>query len=319
MTATNNTSFGAELARTIQLMVPPEYRIIQPSDSLMKGYKFPLLPGMKFHLSERVPLQQSYRLNSLCTSSRNEIMRAVDKRTNFLGEYSIFSTLNTLYGSASEKYSRLLTDFSMNDLTLAHNIDEMFKVYDTDLQVLKGKIDEDLYLQVANTHQFNPVVRDKELQRTIDRYRQDLEVLINIPGRRGLERDFAEFTALSASGSLKRVAQSISRSKELRNVGEKELNEARKVFVDNWTEITHHPDFAVVMRNVEKDGSPIDRYQIVRLCLLKSPATSKELYEQLKDKYYFSDIQDLEGLMSWLVNKNQVIRSGDRYIWVGKS
>jgi hypothetical protein len=209
MTATSHTPFGVELARTIQLMVPPEYRIIQPADSLMKGHKFPLLPGMKFHLSENVPFQGSYRLNSLCTSSRSEIMGTINKRSNFLGEYSIFSALNPLYGSAGEKYSQLLNYFTLNDITLAYSIDEIKDFYDVNLLTLKARIDEDLWLQVVNTHQFNPPVIDTELQRVVDRYRGDLEVLINVPGGKVLEKDFAEVIADWSSDSLKRVAQSI--------------------------------------------------------------------------------------------------------------
>jgi hypothetical protein len=103
----------------------------------------------------------------------------------------------------------------------------------------------------------------------------------------------------------------------MQNVTEKELDDARKVFVDNWTEITEHPNFIKVIKGVEKD-SAIERFKIVRLLLMKSPATLNDLYEQLKGKYYFSDMQDLEGLLVWLVNKNKAIKNGDQYIWVGK-
>ncbi len=48
-----DSEFAKELLRTMQLLVPPEYRTLQPPKNVYNGYTFPYLEGIGFHLAER--------------------------------------------------------------------------------------------------------------------------------------------------------------------------------------------------------------------------------------------------------------------------
>ena len=157
--------FAEELIKTIQLMVPPEYRATRPPKSVYRGHKFLYESGIKFHLAER-PYYDRNLLRGLYARNFNPVLKEVNRRFGFKGEYSIFSTLVPEKVNISQFFTELFNNFTKTEITLPYDLDEL-PLMDIELTKLRKVIDEDVWLQVVYSRQIHPRLTDNVDKETI--------------------------------------------------------------------------------------------------------------------------------------------------------
>ncbi len=310
--------FAQELIKTIYLMVPPEYRGVVPSGQLYAGNKFKYEKGIKFHLAER-PNIDNHILRGVYSNNYSPVLREVYKRYKFSGEYSIFSTLSPRYGSTSQIWKELLKNFTVTEITLPEDLDELPEM-DVDLTRLRNAIDEDLWIQVVHARQINPSIEsDDDLAKITNLIMEDLDIILSDVHRRKEDREILVRSMLCQTQyNLKRIAQSLARSLEKEIVTFNELKSARNLIVDNFRGFIYHPEFKRMRWRMERNKESA-RFSVVQTIIINNPRSSaRKIYELAKSAKLFKDIYDLQGLLDWMHKGGYIIESRDkRYTWLG--
>lgn len=315
---TGDFSFPEELVKTIQLMVPPEYRTARPPMSVYKGALFDYLDGIDFHFAER-PYPSSSILSSFCTREYSDVEKELLKRRKFTGEFSIFSTINHV-GSGTDVWKELLKNFTNTEITLPVDLDDLIEA-DVDLKNLRNVINEDLWIQIVHSRQYMPgmnVELNDEFTKMITSLKVDFDVLLSDIHKKEKDREYLVISLLSPSVyNLKRIAQSLARSDENEELNADYLRRARNLLIDNLTGFIENPYFERMRWKMEANRADA-RFSVVQTELVNNPHSSVvEIFEAVKPIGLFRDFYDLQGLLDWMQNKGYVIVDmKGSYMWV---
>jgi len=321
----DDLKFGRELVKAIQLIVPPEYRILNPPKKVYNGSKFEYLDGIKFHLAER-PYCDKNVLSGICSREYNRLSKEQLKRYKFKGEFSIFSTISPDVGNETHVWKELLKEFTATEVTIPWNIYDLVEE-DVYSKSLKSAVNEDLWIQVVHCHQYNPGIdtkADNDFIKTVDLLRKDYDVLLSDTHKDEQDREYIIGSMLGPSkDNLKRIAQSIARADEKDQLSSKYLKQARDLIIDNFKGFIEHPDFKDIKSVMEKRKVKTiaeNRYSIVQTEIINNPRSStSEIFESVKSTNLFRDIYDLQHFLDWLHDKGHVIVDRNkRYIWIGR-
>ncbi|NMC77050.1 MAG: hypothetical protein GYA60_07150 [Candidatus Methanofastidiosa archaeon] len=148
-----NSKLANELMKIIQLMVPPEYRDIDPPKKSTTGIDFDS-NGFQYRIAER-PKSGQIILSKLYSENYNKLYESLIKRNNFEGEYSLFSSIKVNEGSRRQKILELFRNFTRTEVTLS-DIDQLLTENDMYIRPLLKLIDEDLWIQIVRAHYNNP-------------------------------------------------------------------------------------------------------------------------------------------------------------------
>jgi hypothetical protein len=317
-----DTSFSKELIKTVQLMVPPEYRGFSPPLKASLGSKFPYIQGINFYFSER-PFFDNNFLSGLYDTTYSGLSQELVYRNKFPGEYSIFSTLNPIYGNVTQIWKELMKNFTSTEITLPQDLDEL-PYADVNLMKLKNVINEDLWIQIVHSRQINPsfnIESDKNFIDIINLINKDFDVILDDIYKQEIDREHVIKSMMYPTQyNLKRIAQSLARSEEKENLTSEHLKQARGLIIDNFEGFIKHPRFKkskIIMEKKRVDA----RYSIIQTEIINNPKSSvREIYDSTKSSNLFKDIYDLQSWLDWLHEKGFVIIDiNKRYIWVGKN
>jgi len=319
------SSFAKELSKTIQRMVPPEYREFKPPKSAYSGSKFQYQTGIEFHPAER-PFVDENLLSSFCTPSYDGLSNKLSYRHSFKGEYSIFSTIRTTRGDITHAWNELMSNFTATEVTLPENIDSLPIEADVELTQLIKAINEDLWLQVVYARQQPANLSgeiDTELIDLVSRLTEDYDVLLTDVVRNRDAREYIVRSYLQQSqNNVKRISQSFARSDDANTVTSNHLNQARKLLVANFEGVVNHPDpdFRGLVSGMKKYSlkkSP--RYLVLQTEIINHPGSNvREIFEAVRSTRRFRDIYDLQGFLDWLHTRGYVsVDRDNRYTWVG--
>lgn len=315
-----DSAFAKELLKTIQQVVPPEYRTLIPPKSAYNGHTFPYLEGIGFHLAERPYLDHNI-FSTLYAKQYPILENEQSQRYKFNGEFSIFSTFNPDEGNVTQIWKESLKNFNATEVTLPWEIDELIE-WDVDLRRLKRVVSEDLWMQVVNARQCMPRMNadaDNDFIKTINLLKADLDTLLSDVNKQAESREYLISSMMhQLSYNLKRVAQSIARADENDLLDGKHLKKARGLIIDNFTGFIHHPRFHLVKSRMESKKEDA-RFSVIQTEIINHPRSSTaEIFEAIKTTKLFKDIYDLQELLDWLHRRgHMIIDSNKRYIWVG--
>lgn len=313
-----DSSFARELVKTIQLIVPPEYRTLQPPKSAYRGIKFHHAQGIDFHFAER-PYPSSNLISGFCPNKYNIVDRELMKRRRFSGEYSIFSTMNSEEGGTAA-WKELLVNFTNTEITLPENLDDLVEA-DVYLKRFRGIINEDLWIQIVFSRQYKPTIgiqMENAFIDTVRSLRKDFDVLLSDIHRQDEDREYQVQCLLGPSKyNLGRIAQSFARADEKREVDAYYLKKARNLLIDNFTGFIEHPEFERERWKMEANRANA-RFKIVQTEIINNPYSSSiEIFNRVKFSGLFKDIYDLQDLLDWMKKKGHVFENQNkRYVWV---
>ena len=314
-----NSEFAKELIKTIQTMVPPEYRGFNPPKGAYKGSDFQYTRGISFHLAER-PYFDNNILSGVYDTSYRGVQEELDLRNKFTGEYSIFSAINPDAGNYRQMLKELLKNFTSTEITLPQNIDEMPEA-DVDLTRLKNVTNEDLWIQIVHSRQINPAIQnDNELINTVKLLRDDYDAILSDSHKQDVDRDYIVRGLIPRSkDNLTRIARSLARSEDKSIVSPIHMKRARNLIIDNLKGFVSSPEFTRIESKIKKKR--IDaRFSVVQTCIINNPHLStREIYDDVKPTGLFMDIYDLQKLLDCMEEEGHVIIDiNKKYVWIGK-
>jgi len=327
----NNSEFAKDLVKTMELMVPPEYRTLMPPKSVYRGHQFQYLKGIKFHLAER-PHYGNNILSGIYSKRYDKLDKELLRRDKFNGEFSIFSTINPVKGNVSQIWKTMMGKFTDTEITLPRSIDELmptdgFKAeYVDSLAHLRNAINEDLWLQVVYSRQYMPGMNTytaKDFVNIINLLEKDFDTRLADIHKDEKSREYLVRSILPQSkNNIKRIAQSLARSDEKEQLSSEYFKKARGIILDNFTGFIENidtPEFGWIKSKMEKKKKENARYSVVQTHIINNPySTTLEIYETVKSEKLFKDIYDLQGLLDWLVKHKHVIKNRNtQYVWVG--
>ena len=312
-----DSSFATQLVKTIQRIVPPEYRIIPPPKKVYKGSTVPYGQGIDYHLAER-PYPSRNIVSSFCPVKYAEVDRELLKRRKFAGEFSIFSTINPA-GSGMDAWTALVLKFTNTEVTLPEKLDDLIKS-DVYLKYLEKAINEDLWIQIVHARQFMPGMdtkADEEFIKIINLLKADFDVQLSTFHKNEEAREHLVRSLIHPSMyNVKRLAQAFARSDERDTMNADDFKRARNLIIDNFTGFVENPDFERIRWKMEASKANA-RFLIVQTDLINNPRSRvADIFERVKSENQFKDIYDLQGLLDWMHREGLVIVSGDnRYTW----
>ncbi|MEA1993555.1 MAG: hypothetical protein U9N35_04065 [Euryarchaeota archaeon] len=317
-----SSPFAKELLKITQLMVPPEYRELNPPKKVYNGKNFRNRRGSKFHLAER-PILDKNILSSLYATKYSSVESKKLERRKFRGEFSLISTLKSYEGHRMGTLKVMLKKYMHSEITIPTPLEELLEA-DIYLKSLKNEINEDLWIQIVYSRQCMPVIDPKDEKKLIKTYnllKKDFGVLlsdtiVHDSSREHLIRSLFLDRGMS---NLKRIAQSIARAEEEEKVDKKHLRTTRNLIIANFKEFIEIPEMHKVISSLEKKRSKAGpRFSIIQTELINHPkSTLQEIFESVKSEGIFKDMDDLQRFLDWLHRKGYVISDGsNRYQWV---
>jgi hypothetical protein len=316
-----NSSFANELSKTIQRMVPPEYRESKPPKTAYLGSKFKYLAGIKFHLAER-PYYDKNILSSFYDTTYGGLANKLSYRNSFEGEYSIFSTISPNEGDKTQVWKELMRNFTATEVTLPENIDDLPIEADVELTKLINAINEDLWIQVVHSRQRRPAISEEINNGFIDivsRVGEDFDILLTDIVRQEENREYLVRSMLQPTQyNLKRISQSFARSDGEDMVSLNHLRQARKLLVANFEGFINHPEFSGIRSEVANSRNDAKK-SVVQTEIINNPCSSvREIFESVRTTGLFRDIYELQELLDRLHRDGYVIVDRNiRYTWVG--
>lgn len=313
-----DSSFARELVKTIQFMVPPEYRISAPPRSVYKGLSFSVARGIDFRFAER-QYQSSNVLSSICTGEYTGVDKELSKRRRFPGEFSIFSTINHV-GSGTDAWKALLMNFTKTEVTLPEDLDDLIEA-DIYLKYLRNVINEDLWIQIVHSRQYMPAMNadmDDIFIKVIAGLKKDFDVLLSDIHKKEEDREYVVRSLLGPiEYNVKRIAQSFARSDENEELNAGHFKSARNLLIDNFTGFMEHPNFKRMKWKIKASRADA-RFSVVQTEIVNNPYSSAvDIFEAVKSTELFRDTYDLQGLLDWMQKKGYVIADINKcYIWV---
>ena len=314
-----NASTSQELLKLILKMTPPEYRGVPPPEKAFLGGKYEHLPGITFHFAER-PYNDNNHVANVNDYSYEAVQNELNNRNNFGGEYSIYSTINVGQSTSAHIWKQMVGNFTDNEIALPNLIDNVLD-WDTDLTRLDKEINEDLWLQIVNSRQFQPGLDSEKqqfLNKTLLNLKNDFDVILSDTQKDDSARDIlVKGMLFKTQGNLKRLAQSFSRADNRANLEEKDFVKAKGLIVDNFHGFLGSQEFGrlkgVMERRLENK-----RFEVIQNHLTSNPkSTTNQIFESIKGTGAFDDIYDLQRFLLWLHQKGHIIQDINRaYTWI---
>ena len=309
--------FTFELIKTIELMAPPEYRSLSPPKQAKKGKYYEDREGIEYKIAEKPP-KSNHLLSGKNPKDYSGLKEELKKRMNFKGDYSIFSTIRSEKGTASSQRGNLFSNFNNTEITIPRDLYEL-QYQDVNVPELQKLIDDELWIQVAHAHQFNPTVEknnEKFLIETSRKMKSDFETLLaDDIKRKTTRKNYVDM--LTNPENILRLSQSLARSEENEKLKEKYFKRARDITIDNFSGFIQHRKVKYILDKAKERERDI-RFDLVQTFLINNPRCDlKEIWDYVKGEEKFRDMEDLQGLLDWMKRKGMVIRTSDnKYVWV---
>ena len=318
----DNSSFAKELSKTMQMMVPPEYRKSSPPKSVVKGHKFQLLDGIDFHLSER-PYSEGNKLSSIYTTKYTKVDKELALRYGFKGEHSVFSAIKPYENDEKQLFKEMFKNFSAAEITLASKHNDML---DSDVIItkhLKNMIDDNLWMQIVHSRQICPGIGEKiepKLVKTFNDLKKHFDIILSDNEPDSKSRKFlVNMFGAKSKDNLLRIAQSFARAEEKNQLDNYQLKQASDLIKENFEGIINLTfDDKTRSKPQKLKGIENQRYSIIQSELINNThSTTSEIFEVVKSMNIFRDIYQLQEYLDQLHENGVVIVDNKKgYVWV---
>jgi len=313
-----NSKLAIELMKIIQLMVPPEYRKMDPPKRAINGIFFDS-NSIQYKLSER-PKVGNNILSKVYSDDYIKLHQSLIERNNFEGEYSLFSSIKINEGTRRQKILETFRNFTETEITLS-DIDKLLTDEDMYIRPLLNSIDENLWIQVVHAHQNNPREGknyDKEYQEIMELLSKDYDVILADKFKQEKTRELIVRSMINkTSYNVKRLAQSFARADDENVISNKYLKDSRRNILDNFENLISEPSIKKEIDSI-KDYESNERYNVIQATLINNPnLTAFEIFQEVKSTDLFRDEYDMQDLLDWMHKKGHVIRdSKNRYSFI---
>ena len=311
----DDSDFAHELCKTMELMLPPEYRSFSPPKSGLRGRNVDLGDGIGIHVAERIVTGRNY-LSSVEGSTFKLLDEESRRRFAFQGEYSILGAMIKSYSTGKQLYKDMLHKFFEFEVSIP-DLSKLIE-YDAYIPNLTRAIGEDIWLQVVSMRQKTPSIGISLQEETKLRegIKEDIETVLCEKMPEQYTEILSEMQANDCIENLKREAKSLARAEGRETVDFSLLKHARNNFLDRLWGLENDVAFRNIKYDAKMERNQIRFFIVENLLRELRRATAEEIYQKT-DKNFFKDIEDLKGLLKWMQGKGFVIKDPqNRYIWV---
>ena len=306
-----------ELDRTLQLLVPPEFRIRRPPAVLYNGTSFEYSDGLVFRIAER-PAMTRHALSTVNTEDYSRVRDQWRKRAQFPGEYSVMAMIRASDERTPSVVKGLLLDFNRTEVTFPRDLEnEMFL---EDIARIRRSITEDVWLQNAAVRGLKPgfgPTQDALFGKYTELLWQDFDSRLSDHFTAELDRAILVRRLLPVD-NFRRLAQSVGRMGETEALAEEHFKKARGLILDNLAGFLNSPEVINQSHRLMKRQADLRFTSVETVLADKQYRAAGDIYGALSADGIFRDLADLVGLLEWMRGKGIVIRDGlDRYRWVG--
>ena len=315
----SDASFCSELIKSINLMVPPEYRTTSPPQDALVGIKFHYTNGIKFHFAER-PYVEDNILSGFKSREYATLTHELSRRLNFKGEYSIFSSIIPTKAGHTQLMMEFVLKFPQTEITFPKSVEESI-LTGSKVDDFNHAINEDIWIQVVHARQLHPGL-DNRSSRYLAEYAGRLSldydaILSSVYSSSTIRSQVVSSMFHQSKYNLERLAQSLARADGKKTLAEKQFQLARGIIIDNFSELVHKSDIKQIISRM-KARKENERFSVIQSEIINNPkSTTLELYNELKSLNLFDDIYDLQTLLDWLRKKGHVVEDEKkRYTWV---
>ncbi len=312
----DDSDYAHELCKTMELMLPPEYRSFSPPKSGLRGRNVDIGSGIGIHVAERIVTGRNY-LSSVEGSTFKLMDEESRKRFSFKGEYSILGAMIKSHSTGRQLHKDMLHKFFEFEVSIP-NLSRFSAI---EYDALTKAIDEDIWLQVVFMRQKTPSIdiSSQEEKRLREVIKEDIETVLCERMPEQYREILSEIRANDCIENLKREAKSLARAEGRENVDFSLLRHARNNFIDWFWDLENDVEFRNVEYNAKIEWKNIRFFIVENILRELGSATAEEIYQKV-DKNFFKDIGDLKGLLTWMQGRKPspfVIKdSQNRYILV---
>ena len=314
---TNSSSFSKEIFKTIQLMLPPEYRCIKPPLRVEKGSWFNYGNGIQFHLAEK-PYSDSNYLKGSIFKTVNSMSSELNQRIKYSGEYSSVSSIFCSDNTLSHEFKTLLLNFSKVEFTIPEDLSTC--QFDTDLLRIKREIDSDLWMQVVNYRYVNPSIKNDSIKLNLLRkLREDFDSILSDSFKNFEQRDsILESIMKGIQNNVLRLSQSFARYDNTDKVNKNHFVKVRDVLVDNLNDFLNS-GYVKSQANIFNKIKINEVYSLIETSLVSCQhQTINQIYESVKDSDLIRDFYHFQSIVDELIEKNWILRHNNgTYYWIG--
>lgn len=307
-----------ELIRQLQVILPPEYRMLDAPDRDKKG-AWKRINGREQQIKFKVAQKRTPNSRSQVSASKATnyavVNREMSRKLDFGGEYSFVGSL-VPGGSKVDTFNEMFHKFTQTEVTTFHL--EELRYADVDLERLQQEImgRENLWLNLVYSRQFQPGLKDKINE---DSFKSDIrdewEAFMPQMGYEDIPQYLLDVKADESWKNMKRIGQSIARADGRGTVKKKDLKEARNMISSSLEELVMQEETRKARKQVKKRDRN-DRYASVQDILQSTRATTDQIWRIIKPYNYFDDKNDLQGFLDWLKRNKHIIRDQKgRYRW----
>ena len=304
-----NSKLAIELMKIIQLMVPPEYRSMDPPKKAINGISF---DSNTFHykIAEKPKVGHNL-LTRIYSDNYTKLHQFLLERKNFEGEYSVFSSIKVNDGTRRQKILQTFKNFTYTEITLA-DIDQLLTEDDMYIRPLLKSIDENLWIQIVHAHYIYPMDGknfSKNYRSIMNLLSKDYDVLLSDIIKQETTRETIIRPIINETSlNIKRLAQSFARAEDKDEITKKHLKDSRKITLDNFERLIGEPLIKKEIDSIKSYESD-ERYNVVQATLINTPyLTTFEIFLEVKSTNLFKDEYDLQNLLDWMHKKGYVIR-----------
>ncbi len=310
----DKSDFAKELCKTMQLMLPPEYRSALPPKSGIRGTNTNIGDGIAIHLAEKIITGKNY-----LSSVEGLDFKVVDdenrKRFGFQGEYSIVGTMIDSQSKGRQLHKDMLHKFFESEVSIP-NLSRLMGD-DAYIPNLTKVIDEELWLQIVSMrHKTPPMnISNQEEEKYREKIKKDIDAVLcdMMPEKFG--DIIARMKAEKCIGNLEREAKSLARAEGRDIVDVSLLKRARNNFLERFWELENDPLFKNIGYSARVEFEKVRSFNVEMILRKLGKGTAEGIYREV-DKNLFKDVEDLKGLLKWLHRKAFVIKLKDEYRWV---
>ena len=310
----DKSDFARELCKTMQLMLPPEYRSFSPPKSGIRGRNINIGDGITIHLAEQIITGKNY-----LSSVEGLDFKVVDdenrKRFDFQGEYSIVGTMIDSPSKGRQLHKDMLHKFFESEVSIP-NLSRLIEA-DAYIPNLTRVIDEDLWVQIVFMRQKTPSIKisDQEEKGYREKIKEDIETVLCERLPEELREIMAETETKKCMENLNREAKSLARAEGKEMVDISLLKHVRNNFLDRFWELENNQIYKNIRYDAKVKWGEARSFNVEMILRKLGKGTAEEIYREV-NRNLFKDIEDLKGLLKWMHRKALVIKLKDEYRWV---
>lgn len=299
-------SFSQEFLKTLKMIQPPEFTDIfyDYPDSVLKGKVVSdSTKGVSFKLGD-FPSPSKNRFSCFNSQNLEYLDLELRKKEVFNGEYSIACSLNETSNTASERLREILSNFVKTEVSNRMDIEDLKYAQGLDLSKVQKEISEDLWVQIANQRQNSPLIENFDERF----FRKNLikdwgEIFESLNVKNPNPEEISLFAGKSFE-NIKKVAQGMSRDKQMGSVDKEILDNSYKLFVRSSSDIVDDPRVQSAVENLSHENKNKIK-EILQSSLTIKPLTLIQLFEEL-GSLFDNDILKLQSIIDRLKTEGMI-------------